>query len=227
MAQTNTYPIQCPECKGQQDEVLYDSIDVGKEPELRKRLLENRLNAVVCPSCGFTFRVDKNLLYNDSREGWMIYLSPFPIEESDQAIEEFDKVLADLNSVLPSGTSLPPVDLVLSRIELAERIFVREAGLNPKVIEYVKYLVYTQNLDQFMPEHHALLFNAEGSDEENLGFVVQDTETKKLETLLHYKRETYESLVELLTQDGELSLVHQLFPGPYVSARAYLMQDEI
>jgi hypothetical protein len=227
MAQTNLYPIQCPKCKSQQDEVLYDSLDVGKEPDLRKQLLENRLNRVTCDACGFEFYVDKNLLYHDSREGWMLYLSSSPQEQATEAIREFDQVLADMKELLPSGQTLPPVDLVLSRIELVERIFVREAGLDPQVVEYVKYLIYTQNLDQFMPETHALLLNGQECNEENLCFVVQDIETRKLETLLHYKRETYEDLLELGVQDGEQSLMHQLFPGPYISARGYLVQDEI
>ena len=227
MAQTCTYPIQCPECKSQQDEVLYDSLDVGKEPELRKQLIENKLNRVKCQSCHFEFYVDKNLLYHDSREGWMIYLSPSPMEKADEAISEFEKVLEDMRALLPSGQSLPPVDLVLSRIELVERLFVREAGLDPRVIEYVKYLIYTQNLEKFMPENYALLLNGQECNEENLCFVVQDVETRKLDSLLHYKRETYDDLVDLLVQDADLSLIQQLFPGPYTSARAYLIQDEV
>ncbi|MDF3130649.1 CpXC domain-containing protein [Kiritimatiellaeota bacterium B1221] len=227
MAQTSTYPIQCPECKSQQDEVLYDSLDVGKEPELRKQLLENKLNRIKCNSCHFEFHIDKNLLYHDSKGGWMIFHSPSTMENADTAIEEFDKVLRDMKELLPSGQELPPVDLVLTRVELVERIFVREAELDPRVIEYVKYLIYTQNLDKFMPENSALLLNGQECNEENLCFVVQDLETRKLESLLHYKRETYEDLVELLVQDGELSLIQQLFPGPYTSARAYLIQDEI
>lgn len=227
MAQTNLYPIRCPSCGAQQDENLYDSIDVGKEPDLRRQLLENKLNAVTCNQCSNSFRIDKNLLYHDSREGWMIYLNPHSTENSDQAISEFRDVLEDLTSVLPTGQSLPDVDLVLSRIELVERIFVREAGLHPKVVEYVKYIIYTQNLDQFMPEEKAILLNGQECNEEQLCFVVQDVETHKLETLLHYKRETYNNLVELLIEDDETSMVNQLFPGPYVSARAYLMQDEV
>jgi len=227
MAQTSTYPIQCPECKSQQDEVLYDSLDVGKEPDLRKRLIENRLNRVKCNACSYEFYVDKNVLYNDSKEGWMIFLNPHPLDKSKDAINEFDKVLKDMKDLLPSDEKMPEVDLVLSRIELVERIFVREANLDPRVIEYVKYLIYTQNLDKFMPEGYALLLNGQECDQENLCFVLQDVETKKLESLLHYKRETYESLVDLLAQDGELSLVNQLFPGPYSSARSYLIQDEI
>lgn len=226
MSQSNTYPIQCPQCKSQQDEVLYDSIDVHREPELRKQLIEHRLNAVTCSSCGFSFRVDKNLLYHDSAAGWMIYWQPGDPEHPDPTVEEFHRVLEDMRSVLPSGRSMPEVDLVLTRMELVERIFVREAELNPKVVEYVKYLIYTQNLDQFMPETHELLFNGEESNEEHLVFVLKNRENGQLESLLQYKRETYQSLLELLIQEREVSLVNQLFPGPYVSGRSYLMQDE-
>lgn len=227
MAQTATYPIACPECKSQQDEVLYDSINVASEPELRKQLLEHKLDRVTCASCGFSFHVEKPLLYDDADSGWMIYLQPASVEQADAAIEEFRNVLSDLEGLLPTGESLPPVDLVLSRVEMMERIFVREAGFDPAILEYAKYLIYTQNLDAFMPETHALLLNGPECTEENLCFVVQNTETRQLETLLHYQRDTYDSLVELDLQEGDQSLVRQLFPGPYISARAYLMQDEI
>jgi len=227
MSQTNVYPIHCPQCKAQQDEVLYDSLEVNSEPELRKRLLENKINRVNCASCGFDFVVDKQLLYHDGEGGWMIYLSPNPPEQAKQAEEEFAAVLKDLRAMAPNDSNFPEVDLVLSRIEMVERIFVREANLNPRVIEYVKYLIYTQNLDQFMPETHALLINGQECTEEQLCFVVQDVASKKLESLLHYKRESYEDLLELWVQDGELSLMHQLFPGPYLSARGYLIQDEV
>ena len=227
MAQIATYPITCPECKSQQDEVLYDSINVASEPELRKQLLEHKLNRVTCDSCGFSFHVEKPLLYDDADGGWMIYLQPSAVEDADVAITEFDQVLQDLQGLLPAGKILPPVDLVLSRVEMMERIFVREAGFDPAILEYAKYLIYTQNLDSFMPETHALLLNGPECTDEHLCFVVQNTETRQLETLLHYQRDTYDSLVELDLQEGDQSLVRQLFPGPYISARAYLMQDEI
>lgn len=227
MAQTDTYSIKCPKCGAQQDELLYDSIDVGKEPELRRQLLENKLNAVTCQSCGHPFRIDKNLLYHDSRAGWMVYMNPAPMDHYEDAEREFRQVLDDLRSVLPSDGKMPEVDLVLSRIELVERIFVRECELEPRIVEYIKYLIYTQNLDQFLPEDKALLLNGQECTEAQLCFVLQDVESHKLESLMHYKREAYDSLCELMKQDQDLSLPCQLFPGPYISARAYLVNDEV
>ncbi len=227
MAQTNTYSIRCPQCSAQQDEILYDGIEVTSEPALRRMLLENKLNLVTCASCGYAFRVDKNLLYHDEAHGWMVYLHPARMEEHRQAEEQFRTVLDDLRAVLPSGRDLPEVDLVISRVELVERVFAREAGLDPRVLEYVKYLIYTQNLDQFMPEEKVLLLNAQDCNDEQLCFVVQDVETRKLETVLQYQREAYDSLLEIHQQDLGHSLVSQLFPGPYISARAYLVEDEV
>jgi hypothetical protein len=136
-------------------------------------------------------------------------------------------VLEELRAIVPEGNDFPDVDLVISRVELVERVFSREADLNPRVLEYVKYLIYTQNLDQFMPEEKILLLNVQDCTEEHLSFVVQDAETRKLETMLQYSREAYDSLLELHEQDREHSLVAQLFPGPYMSARAYLIEDEV
>jgi hypothetical protein len=227
MAQTNTYSIRCPQCSAQQDEILYDGVEVSSEPSLRRMLLENKLNLVTCSSCGHAFRVDKNMLYHDEAHGWMVYLHPARMEDHRQAEEEFRNVLDDLRAVLPDGRDLPAVDLVISRVELVERVFAREADLDPRVLEYVKYLIYTQNLDQFMPEEKALLLNAQECTEEHLCFVVQDLESRKLESVLQYKREAYDSLLEIHQQDREHSLVGQLFPGPYISARAYLVEDEV
>lgn len=227
MSQKNTYPIRCPQCEGQQDEELYDSIDISADPSLKALLLENKVNVVTCVGCGHQFRVDKNLLYNDPNRKLMIYLKPTQVDQHSEAEDEFRSVIQDLELSLPEENHLPNVELVLSRIELVERIFIHEAELNQRVVEYVKYMIYTQNLDQLMPEEKALLFNAQDSTDEELCFVLQDVQSQKLESVLQYKRQGYDSVLELLEQDGENSLVAQLFPGPYISARAYLMGEEI
>lgn len=227
MIQQNSYPIQCPQCKAQQDEDLYDSIDVAEDPNLRTLLLENRINLVSCQKCKHQFRIDKNLLYTDPKLSLMVYLMPTSIDDHREAEENFEKVLEDLYGALPPEQKMPKVDLVLSRVELVETIFLAETGLDRRAAEYVKYMIYTQNLDQLMPEEKALLFNAQDSNDENLVFVVQDVSSQKLESVLQYKREGYDMVMELLEQDGENSLVAQLFPGAYISARAYLMNEEI
>lgn len=225
MSQTQNYNIRCPKCHEEQNVQLYDSVNISSEPDLRQKLMQNELNAVKCATCGFRFVVDKPLLYNDANHGILIYWLPPGNQSLDEAQQVFRESMHHMSGVLPDNVEAPRVHLVFHRSELIERIFLLEAGLDERVIEYIKYLVYSKNLDKLNPREKTLLFNAEDSTDDNLCFVVQDASSRKLEGLLHYERQTYDSLSEMFDRDDQTANLLELFPGPYISARA-LLKDE-
>lgn len=221
MSVSRSYPIRCPKCSKEFEAVLQDSINRKENPELREALLENRVNAATCPGCAFGFRVDKDLIYHDPENRFMIYWNASGETGLATAQREFQILLAALP---PGGPELPTLHLVLSRIELVERIFVLEAGLNPRLIEYIKHLVYTNNRAKVDPNRKRILFNAKDSTEETLFFVVQDSTSGELEQALTYSRKAYQSLSDLFDRDDQTPSLLELFPGPVVSARR-LLQD--
>lgn len=225
MSEKKPYTIKCPKC-GEQNEVqLFESINVRQEPELRDQLMANKVNEVACSACAFSFRVDKPLLYIDQDHALMIYLIPASEQQYETGEDQFNEFLRNMLGLLPVDFRAPEVQLVFSRIELIERIFLTEAGLNPRIIEYIKHKIYAQNGAKIPPEAKAILFNAQDSNEENLCFVVQDITTRKFEAVLHYQRETYDALDEMFA-DGEKSAdLMELFPGPYISARRLFLED--
>jgi Zn ribbon nucleic-acid-binding protein len=225
MSEKKPYTIKCPKC-GEQNEVqLYESINVRQEPELRDQLMANKINEVTCSSCGFAFRVDKPLLYIDQDHQLMIYLIPASEKQYDTGEDQFNEFLRNMLGVLPVDFRAPEVQLVFSRVEMIERIFLTEAGLNPRIIEYIKHKIYAQNGAKIPPLAKAILFNAQDSNEESLCFVVQDIATRKFEAVLQYQRETYDALDEMFA-DGEKSAdLMELFPGPYISARRLFLED--
>jgi hypothetical protein len=225
MSEKKPYTIKCPKC-GEQNEVqLFESINVRQEPELRDQLMANKINEVACSACAFSFRVDKPLLYIDQDHALMIYLIPASEQQYETGEDQFNEFLRNMLGLLPVDFRAPEVQLVFSRIELIERIFLTEAGLNPRIIEYIKHKIYAQNGAKIPPEAKAILFNAQDSNEENLCFVVQDITTRKFEAVLHYQRETYDALDEMFA-DGEKSAdLMELFPGPYISARRLFLED--
>ena len=225
MAQTTAYPILCPKCKAAQTVTLHDSLRVSVDPELRDALMANELNKINC-SCGHAFRVDKNFLYHDDRHGAMIYLVHAPLDQADAVEKGFLGTLQSLNQALPAGVKPPRVLLVLSRTELVERIFLVEAGLDERVIEYVKYTIYTRNLKHIPFAAKVLLFDAQGSTEENLHFVVQDAASHRLESVVQFKRDTYQAIADAFNQDDKTGQLLELFPGPYISARRTLLAQD-
>jgi len=225
MSEKKPYTIKCPKC-GEQNEVqLFESINVRQEPELRDQLMANKVNEVACLACAFSFRVDKPLLYIDQDHQLMIYLIPASEQQYETGEDQFNEFLRNMLGLLPVDFRAPEVQLVFSRIELIERIFLTEARLNPRIIEYIKHKIYAQNGAKIPPQAKAILFNAQDSNEENLCFVVQDIATRKFEAVLHYPRETYDALDEMFA-DGEKSAdLMELFPGPYISARRLFLED--
>ncbi len=202
---------------------LVEAFDVALEPELRAALLRNELNQVTCPGCGARFRVDKPLLYRDSTRNLAILWMPGSDAEAEDHPDRFEEAFQRLAEVLPDDAGAPDLHLVLDRVELVERVFLLEADLDERVIEYVKYLVYAKNREQVDPKAKRLLFNAQDSTDEKLVFVVQDLASKNLEAVVEYSREAYAALLEMFDRDSQTPNLIELFPGPHISARALFL----
>jgi hypothetical protein len=224
MSKSKTFHIKCPSCDVQQDVSLYESVNVGNDPELKQLLLENTLNRVECIDCDTSFRVDMPLLYSDPKHNILIHWIPETEElDKDAIIEDFDQSLEQINDLLPADITTPNVRLVLTRVELVELIFIIEEGLNERVVEYVKYSIYTRNIEKVDPKGFRLLLNVHDSTEEELCFVMQNVETQGLGKVLRYGRTAYQSMCDLYDENPEEFF--EMFPGPYISAQNLLLDD--
>lgn len=225
MSQQSTYEISCPQCRAVQHVSLHDAINVSESPELKAALMQNELNTVACEACGYSFRVDKALLYTDSEKRIIIYWMPGLQEAGRPVHEQFQQAVQALHKSMPEGIVPPEIHLVARRTEMIERIFLLEEGLDERIIEYIKYTIYTRNLARLDPSEKALLFDAQDSNEETLCFVVQDVESRQLESLVEYKREAYHALCEMFDGDEATADLLELFPGPYISAQTLLVTE--
>lgn len=225
MSEKRPYKINCPKCAEEMDVQLHESINVKTDPDLKQQLMMNKINTVICPQCALSFRVDKPLLYSDPDRRLLIYWFPAADGAFEEGEEQFAAWFREMGSVLPEGVMAPDVHLVFTRTELVERIFLKEAGLDERIIEYIKYLVYSKNVGKMDPAHKIILFNAQDSSEESLRFVVQDAKTRQFEALLEYGRDAYTALIEAFGQEEKTADLLELFPGPYISARAALIRE--
>lgn len=225
MSEKRSYNIRCPKCGHEQAVELHDSVNVKLHPELREALMNNQLNTVACASCSFAFRVDKQLIYSDPAHKLLIFWVPAEEAAYDADEDKFVDMLGELTKVLPDDVEAPSVHLVFSRTELIEMIFLKEAGLDERIIEYIKYTMYSKNPGKLEPTDKALLFNAHDSNAESLCFVVQDVQTRKFEAVLNYARESYNALKETFGDEEKSFDLLELFPGPYISARHTLLRE--
>ena len=216
--------ITCPACGTSQDITLVEVLNAQTDPDLKEDLMHNRLNRVSCSNCDIDFRVDLPLLYTDAEEELMIHWVPENEDANrEQILEEFDEVIERMNAEADEQVPVPNVRLVMTRVELVELIYMVEAGMNQRVVEYVKYSIYTRNQEKLDPECHRMLLNVEDSTNDELVFVMQHVEDQQLGQVLRYGRSAYESLLELFADDPEEFM--EMFPGPCISARDVLLED--
>jgi len=221
---SKTFNIKCPSCGVPQDVELHEAVNVATAPELKQELLENRLNRVECTDCDANFRVDMPLLYSDPAHNVLIHwIQETDTLGKDQIIEDFDRSLEQINAMVPPDIEVPNVRLVLTRVELVELIFMIESEMNERVVEYVKYSIYTRNLEKVPPAQFRLLLNVQDSSDEELCFVMQGVEDQKLGKELRYGRAAYQSMCELYDETPEEFI--EMFPGPCISARNLLLED--
>lgn len=224
MSNTKTYNIKCPACGFHQDVQLHEAVNAAREPELKRALMENRLNRVQCIDCEADFRIDVPLLYTDPAQNIMIHWIPETATlTKEHILSDFEQSLEELNGVLPSDVAVPSLRLVLTRVELVELIYIIEAGLNQRVVEYVKYSIYTRNMEKVDPRKYRLLLNVQDSTDDELCFVLQSVKDQQLGSMLRYGRAAYQSLRELHDENPEEFC--EMFPGPCISARNLLLED--
>jgi hypothetical protein len=88
-------------------------------------------------------------------------------------------------------------------------------------------MMHRQNPAQLPAATKRLLFDAQDSSDEQLCFVIQDLETRRLESMLHFSRADYESLLNVFDGDEQTVLLLEQFPGPYFNGRLRFLQDQV
>ena len=72
MSQSEPIAITCPVCTNRQTCVVWQSINVTLDPELKQRLLDRSLFAFRCDQCGHTAGIEQELMYHDMERKLMI-----------------------------------------------------------------------------------------------------------------------------------------------------------
>ena len=225
MSKTRTHQIRCPFCGQTQEATLYDTLTVD-DPGQKDELLAGRVNRVTCQGCGKSFRIAKPLLYQDRDAGIFILYDPLvggrTLEEAEQT---FLAARKELERLVPPDVMAPELHLVVEWEELVERIFSEGEGLDARLLEHVKYMMYQQNPARLPAALKGLLFDAQDSTAEQLCFVVQDLKTRKLEAVLNFARKDYDALVNVFDEPSQMDLLLEQFPGPYFNGRLKYLQD--
>ncbi|MDY0167042.1 MAG: CpXC domain-containing protein [Thermoguttaceae bacterium] len=149
MSRSEETTVECPKCTSEQSFTHWQSVNVTLDPDLKEKILDRTLVTFTCENCGYVAEVYHPLLYHDMEQRLMVFLGD---EAPDASTSE------DVSGSLASSSEAEyTFRLVSSSNELIEKILIRDAGLDDRVVEVFKLLLLEQ-LDESSKEDDAELF---------------------------------------------------------------------
>lgn len=127
-----TQILKCPRCGKESETLLWQSINVSLDKNLKRKLFSGKLNKFNCEHCGNQCQVEHDLLYHDMKKEFMVWLK-FPDSEG--------KILMDSKPLETSAALSKNYKLrfVTTWRHLLEKISIFDANLDDRAIEFVKW----------------------------------------------------------------------------------------
>lgn len=124
--------VVCPMCGELAKAEVYTSVNATVNRPLRERVLSGSLFDWICPSCGYSARLNYPVLYNDMKNRFMVYLIP-RIDRFQLCDKELEEKYSNLRNI--SKRVAPNFN------SFKEKIFIFESGLDDMAVELTKVAI--------------------------------------------------------------------------------------
>ena len=158
MSRPDETAVICSSCGHEQRFVVWQSVNVSLDPELKGQLLSGKPMEFSCDHCGDKDRVVYPLLYHDMDRGLMIWLFP-----GDEAPEDASGMPLGIVNRMAETYQFRWVQ---SCNELLEKIHLADAGFDDRVFELFKVFLRKQWVDQISEADDLLFSGIEGREDE-------------------------------------------------------------
>ena len=139
MAMRSKVNFKCPSCAANVEAEQWTAVNGDKNPQQKLKILEGTLFKAKCPKCGKETQIGYPMLFNDTKQGYMIWL----VYDEESVKHTIDYFKSSKNDVIDDETG-EEVDencrrrIVMSPEALREKIMIFDSGLDDKMIEILK-----------------------------------------------------------------------------------------
>lgn len=216
--------VKCPKCGAAQTAVPVTVL--RPEDGALGLLFQGTLNTFSCVSCGVRFKLDVALLYRDDDRRRVVYYLPAEDKLSpDAAEEQVQSILAACFGTDAAGEA-PLCRLVATRQEFIEKIAILRAGLDDRLVEFIKYQLYLKYMAQMNPASKRLLYDFTNGDAERLVFIIFDRTAGRALSATEVPMDAYRELAAAAEHEKDMrEEIAKLFPGMHVNAAACFSED--
>lgn len=147
MSVKHTQQIACLKCKKKSDFEFYGSINTMLDPTLKQRVKNFDIFKFICPHCGSEQFVNYSFLYHQMEDKLMI----FYCQDEEEVAKVRSLYADDFDTALNAQGERETIDttgyrrrIVIGADNLVEKIRIFDAGLDDRLVEIYKVLLYGQ-----------------------------------------------------------------------------------
>lgn len=147
MSVKHTQQISCLKCKKKSDFEFYGSINTMLDPTLKQRVKNFDIFKFICPHCGSEQFVNYSFLYHQMEDKLMI----FYCQDEEEVAKVRSLYADDFDTALNAQGVNERIDttdyrrrIVIGADNLVEKIRIFDAGLDDRLVEIYKVLLYGQ-----------------------------------------------------------------------------------
>lgn len=89
MSKMTPYELQCPHCGNTQETIVWQSLNVTLDPELKQKLLAAEINLFKCKKCHKKTFINAPLLYHDMRQRFFVQYYPPEVLEDNELLGQY------------------------------------------------------------------------------------------------------------------------------------------
>lgn len=142
MKRENQVKIKCPKCGNEIETTSVSAVSISAEARAqRDEVLNKKLNICICEKCQTNIEIGTTMLYHDVENAFMVYYVP------SLAIDVVREELNNIKDNLQQSTENLGYNflrIVNSYDALIEKIIIAESGLDDRIVELVKIILYGQ-----------------------------------------------------------------------------------
>ena len=144
--------LACPKCGKVHLCDRYSVINVTEKPELKEKVLLNKLFVFKCDACGLTAPLTYESVYVDTKKKLLFYLTPERTENTEKSLAMWEKVDAGQKRI------------VTSLNDLKEKILIADNLLDDRIVEFMK-IEHLKQLEKEIKDDNLLdiLFDYQGN----------------------------------------------------------------
>ncbi len=142
--ETEMIDVRCPECDEVIQVPIHEFVDVSEDPEAKEKIIQGEYFMNECPGCGDMVMVEYPLLYVDPAHKLNVRMDP---EHEEDALD----VLNSLEVPNPEDVADQSFRLVSTGLELMEKILIAERGLDDRIVELYKFIIW-DDVKEMWPE---------------------------------------------------------------------------